>query len=66
MKNFLLVAIEAAKQAESVIKNRIGTISKEEITQKSISDYVTKVDVQSEKIIVECIKKQFPTHQIMS
>jgi len=66
MRDFLLVAIEAAKQAESVIKNRIGTISKEEITQKSISDYVTEVDIHSEKLIVECIKKQFPTHQIMS
>ncbi|MCS7214993.1 MAG: inositol monophosphatase family protein [Thermodesulfovibrio sp.] len=66
MKDFLSVAIEAAKKAEKIIKERIGTISNKDVTQKSISDYVTEVDFHSEKIIIEHIKKHFPNHQIMA
>ncbi|MCS7164472.1 MAG: inositol monophosphatase [Thermodesulfovibrio sp.] len=66
MKDFLSIAIESVKQAEKVIKYRVGTISYREITQKSISDYVTEVDLHSEKTIIEYIKKHFPAHQIMS
>lgn len=66
MRDYLFVAMEVAQSAGKIINERIGTISKEEITQKSISDYVTEVDVYSEKTIIEHIKKQFPNHQIMS
>lgn len=66
MKDFLVVALEAAKSAGKIIKDRIGTISNEEITQKNVSDYVTQVDVESEKIIIDYIKKHFPGHQLMS
>ncbi|MGB9711346.1 MAG: inositol monophosphatase family protein [Thermodesulfovibrio sp.] len=66
MKEYLTVAIEAAQKAGNIIKERIGTIKDNEVTQKSISDYVTEVDVLSEKTIIAHIKKHFPTHQIMS
>jgi len=66
MRDFLIVAIEAAKQAEKIIKDRIGKISNKGITQKNISDYVTEIDVHSEKTIIEYIKKHFPEHEIMS
>ncbi|MEN2994722.1 MAG: inositol monophosphatase family protein [Thermodesulfovibrio sp.] len=66
MKDFLSIAIESVKQAEKIIKDKVGTISDREITQKSISDYVTEVDLNSEKTIIEYIKKHFPKHQIMS
>lgn len=66
MREYLLVAMEAAHAAGIIIKERIGTIRITEITQKSISDYVTEVDVYSEKTIIEHIEKHFPTHQIMA
>ena len=66
MRDFLIVSLEAAQQAGKIIKERIGTITNEEITQKSISDYVTEVDVLAEKTIIDHIKKSFPSHQIMA
>lgn len=66
MKDYLSVAIEASEQAGKIIRERIGTITADEITQKSISDYVTEVDVYSEKTIIDFIKKHFPSHQIMA
>lgn len=66
MRDYLIVAMEAAQSAGKIIKDRIGTISSEEITQKSVSDYVTEVDLYSEKTIINHIKKHFPTHQIMA
>ncbi|HOA83146.1 MAG TPA: inositol monophosphatase family protein [Thermodesulfovibrio thiophilus] len=66
MKDYLSIGIQAAKLAGTIIQDRIGTISTDEITQKSVSDYVTDVDVTSEKTIIEHIKKFFPSHQIMA
>ena len=66
MREYLIVAMEAAQEAGKIIKERIGTITDNEITQKSISDYVTEVDVLSEKTIIIRIKNHFPEHQIMA
>lgn len=66
MREPLLVAIEAAKLAGNIINDNIGKIQQNDITQKSISDYVTEIDIYSEKKIIEHIKKFFPNHQIMA
>ncbi|GAQ94037.1 myo-inositol-1(or 4)-monophosphatase [Thermodesulfovibrio aggregans] len=66
MRDYLIVAIEVAQQAGKIIKEKIGTITFEQITHKSISDYVTEIDIYSEKTIVNHIKKHFPAHQIMA
>lgn len=66
MKDFLRIALESAKLAGEIIRKRIGNLSDDEIAKKSVSDYVTEVDIQSEKTIIEHIKKHFPAHQIMA
>lgn len=66
MREPLIVAMEAAQQAGKLVRERIGSISQEEISQKSFSDFVTKVDLESEKTIINNIKKHFPNHQIMA
>jgi len=66
MRDYLIVAMESAQEAGKTIKQRIGTITDKEITQKSISDYVTEVDVLSEKTIIAHIKNHFPEHHIMA
>lgn len=66
MKDFLRIALESAKLAGEIIRERIGNLSDDEIAKKSVSDYVTEVDIQSEKTIIEHIKKHFPAHQIMA
>ncbi|MCX7770971.1 MAG: inositol monophosphatase [Proteobacteria bacterium] len=62
----LTVAIESAHLSGNLIKEKIGNILKEEVNQKSFSDFVTKVDLESEKTIITNIKKYFPNHQIMA
>lgn len=66
MREPLIVAMEAAQQAGKLIRDRVGSISQEEISQKSFSDFVTEVDLESEKIIITNIKKCFPSHHIMA
>ncbi|MCX7988273.1 MAG: inositol monophosphatase [Thermodesulfovibrio sp.] len=66
MREPLIVAMEVAQSAGKLIKEKVGSITNEEITQKSFSDFVTKVDLESEKAIITNIKKYFPNHHIMA
>ena len=60
------VAISAAKNAGKIIKNRLGTISSENIKNKAVFDYVTNVDKESERLIIDLIQKHFPYHEILA
>lgn len=66
MREPLLVAMQAAQLSGRLLKEKIGNIKCEDINQKSFSDFVTKVDFESEKIIIESLKKHFPEHRIMA
>jgi myo-inositol-1(or 4)-monophosphatase len=57
-------AIEAAQAAAKVITNLANVgIS---YSMKSVHDIQAEADVQAEKIIIETIRSQFPTHAIFS
>ncbi len=60
--NFLSIAIESAIGAGDFIKSKLGTLSFSDIGQKQKSDFVTKVDTESEKIIIKSIRKKYPSH----
>jgi myo-inositol-1(or 4)-monophosphatase len=64
--NFLTVAVEAAKLAGSIILDNLGHISKEDISVKQASDFVTRADKESETAIISAIKKQFPDHYFLA
>lgn len=62
IENFLSVAESLAKQAGDLcldIQQDLG-----EVHYKSKKDVVTRADIASEKLIVEGIRKAFPTHSI--
>lgn len=59
---FLNTAIRAAKLAGQFILDNLGRISKNEVDIKKASDFVTRVDKESEKIIIDSIKESFPDH----
>jgi myo-inositol-1(or 4)-monophosphatase len=44
----------------------LGNISKKDIDTKQASDFVTSVDLESEKIIIGIIKDSFPYHHILA
>ncbi len=62
INDFLNTAIESAILAGDFVKSKLGTLSVSDIGQKQASDFVTKVDTESEKIIINAIRKKYPSH----
>lgn len=62
----LNIAIEAAKQAGKFLKQNLGKVR--DIQRKSGQErnLVTEIDKRSEEIIIETIKKHYPTHDILA
>jgi myo-inositol-1(or 4)-monophosphatase len=58
------VGIEAIYNGARVIRNYFGRIS--QINQKGAFDLVTEADTESEKKIMETIRKAFPDHAILA
>ena len=59
------IAIDAARQAGDIIihaSKRLDTVT---VNTKQQHDYVTEVDQQSEKLIIETIRKAYPHHAIL-
>lgn len=65
-KEFLNIAIKAAKSAGDFILRHFGSISSGDITLKQPSDFVTFVDKESERIILETIKAAYPDHYFLT
>ncbi len=63
--NFLSVAKKAALEAGKVISSYYGKNHKLMIKSDN-SDFATQADLESERIIVEIITKNFPSHNIIS
>jgi len=67
MKNeFIAVTVQAARLAGKVILDNLGNISAEDIALKQTSDFVTRVDKESEDIIIKTIRKNFPHHLFLT
>jgi len=62
----LEVAITAAKRAGTIIRENSGTLQHDQIQFKKKFDYVTKIDRDSEALIVNLIREHFPQHAILA
>ncbi len=58
--DFLNTAIRAAKLAGQFILDNLGRISKNEVYIKKASDFVTRVEKDTEKISIDTIKENIP------
>jgi myo-inositol-1(or 4)-monophosphatase len=63
---FLSTAVRAARLAGKVIIDNLGRISKKDINLKQKSDFVTRVDKESEMIIIKTVKENFPDHLFLA
>jgi myo-inositol-1(or 4)-monophosphatase len=63
---FLNFAVTAAQRAGKIILENLGHISKNDISQKKESDFVTWVDTESEQIIINTIKERYPDHSFLA
>ena len=64
--DFLEIAVKAAKLAGQIIVEHLGKISRSDIDLKQTSDFVTIVDRESEKVIINTIRQHFPGHLILA
>lgn len=63
---FLKIAIEAARCGGRVVLSSLGSISEEDISLKHASDFVTRVDRESEQGIIGTIRRHFPNHSFLA
>jgi myo-inositol-1(or 4)-monophosphatase len=60
------VAVEAARVAGKFLKQNVGKIKTIEQKDGSERNLVTEIDKRSEEMIVEMIRKHFPSHEILA
>lgn len=63
---FLGTCFRAATLAGQCILKNLGSVSASDITTKQASDFVTRVDRESEELIKNTIKNDFPDHRILA
>jgi len=62
MSDFLFTAEKIAREAGALLRHGYGHVEK--IEHKGVVDLVTEFDRQSEALIVESLRRAFPTHAI--
>jgi myo-inositol-1(or 4)-monophosphatase len=60
------IAIQAAKSASKILTENFGKIKSEDIREKDRNDFLTFVDTQAEKIIIDTLLQSFPQHSILA
>jgi myo-inositol-1(or 4)-monophosphatase len=63
---FLEPAIDAAHRAGAIILDNLGRVSEHDIRVKAASDFVTRVDRESEQVIIDAISQRYPGHQFLA
>jgi myo-inositol-1(or 4)-monophosphatase len=66
VSKLLQTAVKAARLSGELISNSLGTLSRDDITAKKASDFVTRVDKESEDIIIKTISSTFPKHTFLA
>lgn len=66
MHPFLNTIFPAVRKASQLILAGLGDVKTLSVQEKGLYNYVTQIDQQSEKILVETVKKAYPTHSIQA
>ncbi|PKH21843.1 inositol-1-monophosphatase [Enterobacterales bacterium CwR94] len=66
MHPMLNIAVRAARKAGNVIAKNYETPDAVEASQKGSNDFVTNVDREAERQIIEVIRKSYPKHTIIT
>ncbi|RMD71726.1 MAG: inositol-1-monophosphatase [Gammaproteobacteria bacterium] len=62
----LNIAVRAARRAGALIMRYLDRLDMVSFAEKSRHDFVTEVDRQSERIIIETLRKAYPHHAILA
>ncbi|MBN2366669.1 MAG: inositol monophosphatase [Calditrichaeota bacterium] len=66
MPDFINIAERAAREAGEILLSNRGKITPDLVDEKARNDFVTKIDHESERIIVDTILSHFPSHMILA
>ncbi len=66
MHPLINIAISAARKAGDLIVRSSQRLDTLKITEKSTNNFVTNVDQQAEKIIIDTLRKAYPSHGILA
>ena len=66
MHPMLNIAVRAARKAGNLIAKNYETPDAVEASQKGSNDFVTNVDRDAERLIIEVIRKSYPKHTIIT
>lgn len=66
MHPMLNIAVRAARKAGNLIAKSYETPDAIEASQKGSNDFVTNIDKEAERLIIEVIRKSYPKHTIIT
>jgi myo-inositol-1(or 4)-monophosphatase len=66
MQPLLNIAIRAARRAGEIIVRGMNRLHRLEVQPKGRNDFVTEIDLQAERDIIETIRKHYPEHAVLA
>lgn len=66
MQPLVNIAVRAARRAGEVIVRGMNQLHRLDVKSKGQNDFVTNIDLQAEREIVEIIRKNYPDHAILA
>lgn len=66
MNPITTIAVRAARQAGTVIMRSFHRLDTLAVTEKQVNDYVSDVDRNAERAIIDIIRKAYPGHAILA
>ncbi len=66
MHAMLNIAVRAARAAGNVIVRNLERVDTVTITEKGRNDFVSEVDREAERVIIEVIRRAYPNHAIVA
>jgi myo-inositol-1(or 4)-monophosphatase len=66
MQPLLNIAVRAARRAGEIIVRGMNRVHRLDIRAKGQNDFVTEIDMQAERDIIETIHKHYPDHAILA
>lgn len=66
MHPFLNTVFPAVRKASNIMMSAFRDVKTLKISEKGLYNYVTEIDQKSEQIIIETIRKAYPSHGIMA
>ncbi len=60
------IALQAARAAGTILNQHFGNVPQDAIRQKTKNDFLSFVDEQSERAIIETIRSRFPDHAFLA